>query len=599
MLRRAVRTTRGRLVLLLGAVAAVLLGSAALLHFGFDEFDSYGDSLWSATKHVLDPSSLQDDEGAPQRAIGLFQVITGLVLLVGLLFTVIAETVGRSIERLGRSEVPVRAKDHLVAIGGIDLAPETPSTLVRVGRPETLPRKLVLLAPESARDSREELLAALRSQSGPMGVEMVIGDTAAASGFELASVETARQIIVFPTTGGPTPADSADVEVLQSGLALSAYLEERAPGRNPNVSLLFRRGRNVDAAWELLPHRWDAVVGDRVAAAVLRLAILRPELAPVLPGLGEESAVRTDPPGEFAGATFGELARRVEDGIPIGLMRSGEAEAQYAPAPGEVVGDGDRVILLGAGRGRTTSHPLLRRSPGSGEGPLRIAMVGCGINAPALMEEFAAAGRERVELTILATRRAYETYLPNREYDGVSIEFAETRPTDPGELEAGLGHSEADVVLVTPSPSVYDLRASDAEATLSVLHVLRLTGADTPIVAEMFLPDSVRRLPRDPRLSIVSTLDVISTAIAFSVLDTRAAAALEGLFGGQLRIESEPLGAAAGTTFGEIYAAGLSRGVVPFAARAKDGTVTIAPREEAQLGPDDELLILDPGPPRP
>ena len=111
----------------------------------------------------------------------------------------------------------------------------------------------------------------------------------------------------------------------------------------------------------------------------------------------------------------------------------------------------------------------------------------------------------------------------------------------------------------------------------------------------MFLPDSVRRLPRDRRLSAVSTLDAISTAIAFSVLDTRAAAALEGLFGGGVRIETEHLGAAGGTSFGEIYTSGLSRGVVPFAVRAEDGTVTIAPREDAELGPGDELLILDPG----
>ncbi len=595
MLRRALRTPWGRLALLVGAVVVVVFASAALLHYGFDELDTFGDSLWSATKHVLDPSSLGEDEGAPQRVIGIFQVITGLVLLVGLLFTVIAETVGRSIERLGRYEVPVRAHDHLVAIGGIDLAPETPATLVRVGRPETLPEKIVLLAPESARESREELLAELRAQAGSMRVEMVIGDTAAPSGFELASVETARDVIVFPTTSGPTPADSADVEVLQSGMALRAYLQERAPGRDPGVSLLFRRGRNVDAAWEMLPHEWDAVVGDRVVAAVLRLAILRPELAPVLPGLGDRSAVRAVPSGVFAGLPFGELSRRTEDGIPIGLIRAGEAEAHFAPAPEETVGEGDRIIVIGVGRGRTAGHLLARPSRWGRNGPLRIAMVGCGINAPTLMEEFSAAGHERVEFTVLATRSAYDTFLSSREYEGVSIDFAETQPTDPGELERGLGSADADVIVVTPSPKSYDLRASDAETTLSTLHVLRLAGAETPIVAEMFLPDSVRRLPQDRRLSTVSTLDVVSTAIAFSILDTKAATALEGLFGGEVRIETEPLGAAGGATFGEIYSSGLSRGVVPIAVQAEDGTVTIAPREEARLGPGDELLILDPG----
>jgi hypothetical protein len=593
MLTGLLRTGWGRLALGVGAVVAVIVGGAALLYYGFDEYGSFGGALWSSIKHVLDPSSLQDDEGAPQRVIGLFLVITGLVLLVGLLFAVISETLGRSIERLGRSEVPVRAEDHLVAIGGVDLAPETPTTLVRVGAPGSLPRKLVLLAPESARDSREELLAALRTQSGPMQVEMVIGDTSAASGFELAAVDKARDIIVFPTTSGPTPADSADVEVMQSGLALRAFLEARAPGRDPRVSLLFRRGRNVDAAWELLPHEWDAVVGDRVVAAVLRLAIVRPELAAVLPGLGDRSEVRAIRPDGLAGDPFGSLAQRIDDGIPIGLIH-GE-DARFAPDPGETVGEDDRVIVIGLGRGETTRQVISQGDGGRKGEPLKVAMVGCGINAPALMEEFSAAAREQVAFRVLATRAAHDSYLTGAEYEGVTIEFDELRPTDPVELERGLRAAAADVVLVTPSPTTYDLRVSDAEATLSTLHVLRLTGEETPVVAEMFLPDSVRRLPRDRRLSAVSTLDAISTAIAFSVLDTRAAAALEELFGGTVRIETEQLGAAGGTSFGEIYSSGLSRGVVPFAVRAEDGTVTVAPREDAELGPGDELLIFDPG----
>jgi hypothetical protein len=113
----------GRVVLLLSAVALVLLGSAALAYFAFDEYGSFGAALWSAVLHVLDPSSLQDDEGAAQRAIGLFQVIAGLVLLVGLLFTFVAESFSNSLERLGQSERPVRAREHLLVVGGIDLAP--------------------------------------------------------------------------------------------------------------------------------------------------------------------------------------------------------------------------------------------------------------------------------------------------------------------------------------------------------------------------------------------------------------------------------------------------------------------------------------------
>ena len=100
-------------------------GSAALAHFVLDQFDDFGEALWSAVLHVLDPSSLHDDDDAAERAIGLFQVVTGLVLLVGLLFTFVAEVVANSLERLGQTDRPVhlprppaRRRRHRPRLGG-------------------------------------------------------------------------------------------------------------------------------------------------------------------------------------------------------------------------------------------------------------------------------------------------------------------------------------------------------------------------------------------------------------------------------------------------------------------------------------------------
>ncbi|HEU4943902.1 MAG TPA: hypothetical protein VFT10_01940 [Solirubrobacterales bacterium] len=86
-MRRATETTPGRVALLVSA-------------------------------HVLDPSSLQDDDGAAERSIGIVQVVTGLVLLVGLLFTFVAESFASSLERLGQSDRPTRA--HAVALSLFD-----------------------------------------------------------------------------------------------------------------------------------------------------------------------------------------------------------------------------------------------------------------------------------------------------------------------------------------------------------------------------------------------------------------------------------------------------------------------------------------------
>src|SRR5262249_32268658 len=147
--------------------------------------------------------------------------------------------------------------------------------------------------------------------------------------------ERARAILLMPSTSGPVPAEAADVEVTQSGLALLDYLREREAA--PMVRLLFRRGRNVDASWELFPPEWDAVVGDRTISALLRLAITR---RPALEGL----------PGWVA-----------EHGSPEPF--TGLVDAAWKAAA-------------------------------RAAGPLRLTVVGCGINAPALMEDLAQVGTE-------------------------------------------------------------------------------------------------------------------------------------------------------------------------------------------------------------
>ncbi|HEX3608689.1 MAG TPA: hypothetical protein VHU14_03325 [Solirubrobacterales bacterium] len=462
------QTTPGRLALLVSVVALVLIGSAAVAHFVLGQFGDFGEALWSAVLHVLDPSSLHEDSDGAERAVGLFQTITGLVLLVGLLFTFVAESFASSLEQLGQSDRPVRCRDHLLVIGGLDLIGVAAQAAAEA-RLETELRRLVVLAPESARESRAQILDELDEAGGGLKVDLVFGDTAGDSGFELAGAERARAILLMPSSSGPLAAEAADVEVTQSGLALLDYLKEREA--SPLVRLLFRRGRNVDASWELFPPEWDAVVGDRTVSAVLRLAITRPPALEQLPGWVAEH-------GEIA-----PFARLV---------------------------DGAWSAAAGA------------------EEPLRLTIVGCGINAPALMEDLAEVGAELFAVTMIAPREAFDRYLGSAEPSGVAISFVESRPTDGSHLPRSLIESKPHFVLITPSPASWDQRASDATATLSVFHVLRTAGGrDLPVLAELFLPETAKRLPNDPRLLAISGLRSVATAVALSLFDAERAAELE------------------------------------------------------------------------
>lgn len=466
MLRRAVRTARGRVALLVLAVLAVMLSTAAVLHYAFGQFETYGEALWSAAVHLVDPGALVEDTDAPQRAMGMFQAVAGLVLLIGLLFELVSETVSRSIERLGRYDPPVHAHGHLLIVGGGELLGEAAGALSLAAEVGERSPRVVVVAPEGERQSRRRLLAELREQAGEMKVDLVFGETREDSGFELGAARDAATILVLPSTGGPVLAETADVEVMQTGMALKEYLAER--DAEPEVRMLFRRGRNVDAVWGLFPPQWDAIVGDRTVAATLRHAIT---------GLGD----------------IAELAELVD-----------------------TRGSADSALLEAA-----------RRAAAAEGRPLRLTMVGCGINAPALMEDIAEAGRERFELTMLASRAPFEAYLGREDPAGLALRYSETSLTDPEQVRRNLAEAAPDVALVTPSPTSWDLRNSDAEATLALLHVLGALGDRTPVLAELFLPDSVERLPADPRLFTVAVLEAVAGALALSVFNPERARALQ------------------------------------------------------------------------
>jgi len=469
-----VQTTRGRLVLLVAVVAVVLLSTAAVLHYVFDQFDDYGEAMWSAAVHLVDPGALIEDHDAPERAMGMFQAIAGLVLLIGLLFELVSQTVGRSIERLGRYDPPVRAKDHLLIVGGGEMLAEAAGALALAGEVGRRHERVVVVAPEAERQSRNRLLVELRKEAGPVKLDLVFGEIGEDSAFELGAAAEAATILVLPSGSGPVSAESSDAEVIGTGQALQEYLEAR--DARPEVRLLFRRGRNVDAALGLFPPSWDPVVGDRVVAGIVRRAITGLDGAPEI----EELIDSHGKPDKT-------------------LMRAawGRAEAE----------------------GRR----------------LRLTIVGCGIDTPALLEDLAQAGAERFEVTMLAAKGPFEAYLGRTDRSGVELGYEPVRSDDPELLSAKLARTRPDVVAVGPSPLTWDLRNSDAQATMTLLHTLGALPATTPVVAELFLPETVERLPADPRLVAVSNIEAVAAALALTVFNPERARALErnlGIDGG-------------------------------------------------------------------
>jgi hypothetical protein len=158
--------------------------------------------------------------------------------------------------------------------------------------------------------------------------------------------------------------------------------------------------------------------------------------------------------------------------------------------------------------------------------PLRLTVVGCNYDAPALMEDLAEVGADRFEVTVVAGREAFDRFLGQGDHSGIEVRFFETRLDEPEHLAQRVRDASPDLVLVAPSPLGADPRTSDAAAVLTLLRVRHAVGSETPIVAEFFLPDHADHRP-DPRLVEISALQTVTAAIALTLFDPGGAAALK------------------------------------------------------------------------
>jgi len=158
---------------------------------------------------------------------------------------------------------------------------------------------------------------------------------------------------------------------------------------------------------------------------------------------------------------------------------------------------------------------------------LRLSVVGCNYDAPALMEDLAEVGSDRFEVTVIASREAFDRYLGQGDHSGIEARFVETRLDEPEHLARRLRGASPDVVLVAPSPLGADPRTSDAAVLLTVLRVRQAVGSETPIVAESFLPAHAGHTRSDPSLVAISALQTVTAAISLTLFDPDAAAALK------------------------------------------------------------------------
>lgn len=510
--------------MLFGAV--ILLGAltATIGHFVVGAHPSYGEALWRSLTHMIDPGSLGDDDTVGERAIGVIQVLIGIVFLAGVVLTVLTEVVDRALLRLQRGDPALRVSGHLLVIGMNDTLGEVRGMLTETLEGERPP--IVAMLPPAQDDRRQ---AARRALAGyPGKVHVVVADPRS-DGFDRVCAGDARHIVVLSPDAPP---DRSDLEVTGVAMLLARHLS--SVDAAPPVAVELRRGRNVDALWfdpghgqgkpaPRFPASFDALVNDRTIGALLSLVVLNPHFSRVF--LTQDDGV-TGPElmaaDGSAGSTFGEVRDRLEGSSLLGLLTGTGATSQalYLPPSDRRISAGDRLIVIRdeSGRMGASSGPDPESVKVAPARPGPLLVLGFSDSAAALLDALDQPGLEPGRITVLAPADPF-----GRSDSRLAIEvtWVEGDPGDPQDIAHAIERADPAVVFAAAAPD------REAEAVVSGRFARQQTSV--PIVVEQ------QAAVHDPldldsdQITVVSTSTMTAEAVALSLADPALVVAREGM----------------------------------------------------------------------
>lgn len=573
----AAGSTTGRLGLLALLVLVVWLASVAVATLS-GAFADFGEAAWSGLRHLLDPGSLGDDEGAGERIIGVVQVLAGIVFLVGVLFTVLADLVDRGLTRLGEANPPLHAAGHVVLIG------EGAGPLARLllaAPPASGIEQLVVLTPPGSHDQSASWTSTERR------VQVRNGDPRDPG--VLAGVATARaRAIIYVGTSEPDPM-VADLAALEVGAAIAAELEG-CSGERPRVAIEVRRWPHVADLWDDFPPEFDAVIRARGLGVPLALAVANPDFAVQLAAaspVDDDSVPAVIAPGAAAGRPFSEaLASLGGERLPQGLVRDGHP--LYAPPADETVREDDGLIVLETPtrRWRPAVPGERRAAPlklGASPTP-RLLVLGWSEIGRSLFAEL----DETVDVAVLLGTDP-PSDAPEQ---ALVVGELETREA----LDGALASHRPDVVVVLGGGrDAAEAEAAHARAAFVALHLCDLSDRELPIIVEQGSVERGQRLREaDPRIAVVSESGATAGALLLSALDHPRQAATEALgTDPALRIETclvegeEPVPIA--DAWGEL----LERRMVLMGLSRGGASRSLSDPASDPLLPGDRLMIVE------
>jgi voltage-gated potassium channel Kch len=301
-----------------------------------DEHGGWLDVAWMSLLRTLDPGTMGGDNGSPIFLTLMLIVTIGGIFLVSSLIGVLTTGLEKRIGELRKGRSRVSARGHAVLLGWSEQVFVVVSELVKANQGG---RSTVVVLADRDKVGMED---AIRARVGDTGSTRIIcrsGNPLKRQDLELASLDTARSIMVLSP-----PGDDADIDVIKVLLLLN---NRPWPASRPHVVAAVQDSQNMAAArlaggaGTLLVDADDMTV--RLVVQSHRQSGLSTVCTDLLDFSGNEIYMRAEP--SLVGCSYAEVLAAYEVGCPIGLHH-GAGVVTLNPSSDLLVGEDDQIILV-------------------------------------------------------------------------------------------------------------------------------------------------------------------------------------------------------------------------------------------------------------
>jgi len=445
--------------------------------------------VWMALMRTLDAGTMGGDQGSWPYLFAMLGVTLGGIFVISTLISILTTGLESRIENLRKGRSRVIESGHTVILGWSDQVYPIISELAIANASQR--RSCIVILGEKDKIEMEDEIRARLGSTGRTRVVCRSGSPMDMADLQIASLPTAKSIIIVPPTG-----DYPDAQVIKTLAAITNSAEPR-PERYHIVAAV-RDPRAVPVAHMIAGDQVEMVLMTDLIARIMAQTCRQSGLSTVYTELldfnGNEFYFHEEP--GLVGKTFGEAVFAYEDSLVLGICPVGGA-AQLSPAMDTRIAAGDRLIVIGEDDSTIhldTTDPKIQEDAIQPDrfkqpAPERTLILGWNRRGPLILEQLGYYMPPDSQVLVVAPvePQQMQTEVAAAQSGRMQLAFERGNPVDRPTLERLAGGGYQFVIILSPADAP-DIQLADATTMVSLLHLRDIagkTGQTFSIVSEI------------------------------------------------------------------------------------------------------------------